>query len=171
MPFKDKSERKEYVARWYQKNKDITKERAAQWHSENKDKAAQSVTKWRAEHPEEHKQQNAKYRDNHAEQRRQYNSLYAKEHPEQHAVSEQRRRARKAKAIDDLTTEQAAEILAAGCLFCGTHDDLTIAHDIPIAKKGNTTRANTFCLCMTCNRKMYTKTLAQTIKQKFLPFL
>lgn len=42
---------------------------------------------------------------------------------------------------------------------------LTIAHDIPVSKGGNTTRANVFCLCQSHNSRMYQNTLAQELKQ------
>jgi hypothetical protein len=94
------------------------------------------------------------------------------QNPENRRKHDQERRARKTNTFVDLTDQERREILQAGCLFAdGTCDGpLSIAHDKPVSKGGNTTRGNVFCLCKKHNSKMRTKTLAETIKQLLFPF-
>lgn len=85
-----------------------------------------------------------------------------------HRLAQQRRNARKAKIIDNLTKEQMQEIISRGCFFSNLGNcegPLSIAHDIPIGKNGNTTFANLFCLCRRHNGMMRTKTLAEMVDQ------
>lgn len=79
-----------------------------------------------------------------------------------------RYRARKARTVDDLTPAQGEEILQAGCFFegngeCG--DPLVLAHNVPLSKGGNTTKANIFCLCKRHNSQMGTKSLSEMLSQ------
>jgi hypothetical protein len=91
---------------------------------------------------------------------------YARLNPEKIAEKDARRRARESNTLCTLTKSEIREMKAAGCMFCGSGEDLVIAHDTPVSKGGHTTRGNTFCLCATCNRQMSAKDLQQTLKQK-----
>jgi 5-methylcytosine-specific restriction endonuclease McrA len=77
----------------------------------------------------------------------------------------QRRRARERNGVADISTEDARAILACGCLFCGSKENLRLAHDQAVSKGGNTTRGNLFCLCHRCNSKMGTKMLHEMLTQ------
>ncbi len=76
-----------------------------------------------------------------------------------HRIDQLNRRTREMENGADLTKEQAIQILQTNCAFCNSSDDLTIAHDIPVVRGGATTLDNCFCLCRSCNSKMYTSTL------------
>lgn len=135
MPYKDPEKRKACFKKWA---------------AEHKDKMLEYRRKWRKKHPESDIKVGLRQR-----------ALY----PEKYAVRRHTRRASRSNTLYLLTPEQEKEILKTGCLFCGSDKNLTVAHDTPVIKGGATTRGNCFCLCKSCNSKMNTKTLAQTIKQ------
>lgn len=86
--------------------------------------------------------------------------------PNEARANAARRRARKKATVSTLTKADIKAIFAKGCFICGTMNRLSLAHDLPVSKGGNTTRGNTFCLCVSCNSKMRTKTLAELLIQK-----
>lgn len=136
-----------------------------QWARANPEKCAKYKRQWRADNPEHCRQYFRQYYAEHIEKYREHQKRRYREHPQKYAEQKRRRRARKAKTVDNLTTEQTTGILARGCWFCDATEGLALAHDIPISGGGNTTAGNTFCLCRSCNAKMATKSLSETIQQ------
>lgn len=156
MPYKDPAKRTAVKRKWRLEHPDLAMAITRAWQAKNKDKVLAAVRRWRANHPDKVSE---------------YNKKYASENRDKTRARKLLRRARKSDTISNLTRDQEKEILASGCFICGTHDNLSIAHDIPVSKGGNTTRANTFCLCRKHNSKMYTKTLNDILEQQSLPHL
>jgi len=73
-------------------------------------------------------------------------------------------RARRKDTFCNLSANQALELLT-GCFFCGSKEDLALAHDIPVSKGGDTTKGNCFCLCRKCNSHMGDKDLSEMLAQ------
>ena len=86
---------------------------------------------------------------------------YSRNHPEIGRRAYRKRRARESSVECTLTKEQEIEILSWGCLACGTHENLTIAHDVAVSNGGPTTWENCFCLCQSHNSQQYTKSLLE----------
>jgi hypothetical protein len=80
------------------------------------------------------------------------------------------RKAKEKGILFKLTAAQTEEVLSRGCFFADNtcSGPLTVAHDTPVSKGGNTTRGNTFCLCLSHNSRMQTKQLKDLLKQKHL---
>lgn len=78
-------------------------------------------------------------------------------HPESKAVREQKRRARKAGAVNDFTRKQWEALKVAyghRCVYCGEHTKrLTMDHVIPISKGGEHTARNIVPACGPCNTR------------------
>lgn len=155
MPYKDPEKNREYIRKWQQ---------------DNADKVNAKNRAYRAAHPEQSNKFTQNWRANNRERNRHNQRQWYKEHPEKARIWSHNQRALRAGVLSTLTESQEKEILEKGCLFCGTHDDLTIAHDTPVIKGGNTTRGNCFCLCRACNSKMHTKSLKEILKQLLFPF-
>ncbi len=128
---------------------------------------------WAAANPDKRRALNARrdpikmainrrlYYEAHAEQLREYARKRRKTHPEEKRLSQRKRRVRLRGSEISLTTKDVEAILVKGCLFCGTHENPTLAHDIPVSKGGPTNIQNCFCLCASCNSRMHTKTLRE----------
>lgn len=186
-----KAEKAEYDRRRYIQIRDSILARARKYRDEHpeKVKASHRVSqeKYRATHSEtvlakdrkvhslhyrQHKEEvlaaNRRYHEEHKDERREYLKRWKASHPDKVKSLHQKRRGLKQAVVSNLSTADARELLRSGCFFCGSLERLTIAHDIPLARRGNTTRGNVFCLCQSCNSKMHTKTLPEMIKQKEL---
>lgn len=76
------------------------------------------------------------------------------ENPEKVLKGSLRRRANITNSHTRISAAEVHETKDHGCFFCGSTEDLCLAHDIAIGQTGPTTRANTFCLCRGCNTRM-----------------
>jgi len=168
----DPDYRRQYKKRWLADNPGYSKQyyanhreeilaRSKQYYIDHREKKQARNKQYHIDHREKilasHKQ---RYKDDPGYLRR-----WHRDNPEKQTEYDRCKRAHRAETIDNLTVERVAAIKSNGCWFCGTQDDLTLAHDIPVSKKGNTTIANVFCLCRSCNSSMYTKSLSETIEQ------
>lgn len=124
---------------WHKGRRETNLAKMRQWAIDNKERKAISRHKWNKENPEKVK------------------------------AAKLRRYGRKKNTVVTLTPEQIAFQRSKVCFFCGASKNLVIAHDIPVVAKGNTTLANTFCLCGKCNDHMHTHPLSEMITQ--LPLL
>lgn len=87
--------------------------------------------------------------------------VWNKRNPEKIRERARRRRASKARAPGIFTTEDERRLykLYDRCLCCGTAEDLTTDHVIPLVKGGANSLENCQVLCRSCNSKKYTKTI------------
>lgn len=123
------------------------------WNGQNPGRALEKYHEWHLSHPEKMGEYERKWRLAHRENKR---------------AAQARRKARKANTVSNLTPQQISAILVRGCLFASLDDcegPLTLAHDVPVSKGGNTTEANVFCLCGQHNSQMGTRALAELLSQ------
>lgn len=80
-------------------------------------------------------------------------------------IRNQMRRAAKTNTQFALTLEEERALLKTGCMFCGTHEKVTLAHDVPVSEGGMTVRGNVFCLCQSHNSKMWKRKLSDMLVQ------
>jgi 5-methylcytosine-specific restriction endonuclease McrA len=137
---------REASKRYYETHRKLCIQRNLAWQSRHHDKVLETDRRYKTNHPEEIRKRYIKYR---------------RDHPELNAKYCTQRRSRFNSVICDLTREEILEMKSKGCLACDTKTTLTIAHNVPISKGGNTTRNNCFCLCKSCNSRMGTKTLEE----------
>ena len=147
-----------------------------QYYLDHRDEILEHHRQYYAAHREKRSVYNRQYHRNHSKEIAARRKLFCEAHPERArhyrethrgeiAAKWRRRRALRAETVDTLTSDQSAVILAQGCWFCDATEDLTLAHNIPVSKQGNTTAGNVFCLCRRCNSSMATKSLSETIEQ------
>ena len=142
-----------YMKEYYQRKRDEKLLKAKQYREANPEKVKAGLKKW--------------YEKNKAKVIAKAQE-WDKNHPDNAKKRVQARLARKQNAISNLSDDDVRRILEKGCLFCGAKEDLTLAHDTPLSKGGNTTKGNIFCLCRSCNSQMSTKQLKDLLKQKNL---
>ena len=73
----------------------------------------------------------------------------------------QRRAKRKNASVSDLTEQEWLTLLAANgnaCAFCGSGDDLTQDHAVPLSRGGEHTLTNIIPACRSCNSRKRTRT-------------
>lgn len=147
---------KETVKQYRESNPERVKKTFANWYKKNKTRVIANIKKWQSDNPEKVKEMSHR--------------KYIK-HPARFANSRAVRRAHMARVVADLTDQDIQEILEKGCFFADNtcKGSLSLAHDNPVSKGGNTTRANIFCLCRSHNTRMSTKPLKSMISQ--LPLL
>lgn len=146
---------------------------AYEYYHRNPQSRRESTQRWRLKNPEKVKAANARkspekqrvvwklYYEKHSVALRERSRLRRQLHPEDKRRSQSKRKALRAATLCTLTAREIEEIRSTECLFCGSMQNLTLAHDIPVIRGGSTTQENCFCLCASCNSKMGTKTLAE----------
>jgi len=83
-------------------------------------------------------------------------------------LQEQRRRARIARVLATLTSQEWEAILeAAGraCIYCGSRKQITQDHLTPIARGGNHTAENVAPACLSCNSSKGAKTAEEFLSE------
>lgn len=136
-PEKVKQHTKTKHENYKSKHPELVKEQLLEWKSRNKDKVRQHDQKY--------------YFENQIEilKRRRTESYRAK-----HASYERKRRATKRGCfgnISDALWNSALEFYGNVCLCCGTHNDITLDHVIPLSLGGKHEISNAQPLCLSCN--------------------
>lgn len=154
------------VARIYPGDK-AERSRAAtkRYRDSHPEKVKDYLTKYRAEHKDELSDSFRKYYLEHHDEMLERARKRRAEHPEDKRVSSRKRKAIVRGSNCELTTREIRELLTE-CLFCGSKEKLTLAHNIPVSRGGKTNKENTFCLCSSCNSRMNTMTLDELIDKR-----
>lgn len=131
--------------RHYALNREADVARSVQWAKDNPEKARARVKRWREANPEKH-----------AAAARQYS---------------QKRRALKREAAGDHTAADVEARFAFHghrCVYCGTTENLTADHMIPLARGGSNWPANLVPACDPCNKSKHTQTYFEFIASRLL---
>ena len=152
------------VAQIYQGDKAERSRCAAKRYRENhRDSVSEYGKKYRADHKDDISEKyHQYYLDNH-EAMLERARLRRQTHPEDKRRSSRRRKSAIRGSVCELTIDEIQEMMTV-CLFCGTTENLTLAHNIPVSRGGKTNKKNTFCLCASCNSRMNTKTLDELME-------
>jgi 5-methylcytosine-specific restriction endonuclease McrA len=107
-------------------NKDANKARSKAWYESNKDKALENSKKWQQENRD--KTNNYKLANRH-----------------------KRRAMIKESGVYLVTGRDLSKIRRQSCVYCGSKDDITIEHIIPITRGGTHSIGNLTSACRSCN--------------------
>jgi 5-methylcytosine-specific restriction endonuclease McrA len=87
---------------------------------------------------------------------------YAKAHPEAKRLQEQKRRVRKLNNGEfQILAKETNRLLSSPCANCGSKEDITLDHIIPISRGGRHSIGNLQALCRTCNSSKNAKTIME----------
>ena len=170
--------RKEYMRLYRIRTREKRREDLAKWRAENPERVKHyhetSQKAYRERNRETLRAYNAQYNQEHREEKRGNKRRWAEAHPErarqQSRNHDMRRRAKEAETnYQPLSPEEREALLAPGCFFCGSREDLSVAHDTPVVKGGDTVLPNLLCLCRSCNSQMGIRSLPEVIEQTPLP--
>lgn len=126
----------------------------ARWYANNKARVIQNVRRWQAAHPERVKTYQKATKQNGLDKK------WRKENPDKVRAWNRRRKAIKRGADGSHTLTEWLEILERfnrRCAHCGSPENITQDHVIPISKGGTDYASNLQPLCGSCNSRKHDK--------------
>lgn len=148
----NRDERLAYNRRYYQENIEEERERGRQFYWEN-----------RTEILEKSREQYWEHRD----ERLAYNRQWQRDNPEKCRKRTRRRRAQKAKVtIGEVDEAAVYELYNSHCVYCGSTENLTLDHVVPISKGGAHHQENLVISCGSCNSSKRDKPLEEWLQMK-----
>lgn len=156
------------LAEWGKNNPD--RRREAQQRYNRTDKGRQKSKRWRVNNPERVQEIYTAYRERNPNARSEATRRhYHKDIEASRASVRNRRSIRRARMRNNgvfaVTTKDVRRILAMPCAHCGSKDQPTLDHIIPIARGGRHSVGNLQCLCAHCN---FTKQDKLTVEVRYL---
>ena len=142
--------------------------RAHKWQVENKERVNEGVRKnyrlhyerYRANHNERQKRWLEKPEN--TQKMREASRAWALAHPESKRLSENKRRAAKqGNGIFLISKRDLARLLASSCHNCGSQNNITLDHVIPISRGGRHSVGNLQPLCGSCNSSKNNRTITE----------
>ena len=138
--------------RQYARTKEARAKYFAQRYVENRAEMVARSKRYRAANAEKIAKYQRQYRQENKAEIRQYTNAWRDKNRERYRELMQRRRAReKANGIFTVTDKDLARLYASPCAACGTTEQVTADHVIPIARGGRHSIGNLQPLCMACN--------------------
>jgi 5-methylcytosine-specific restriction endonuclease McrA len=136
---KHREKRRIAAKKYYSENKHLWSE----YHQANYSKMAERKRavskKWREDNPERYRQQ---MRD------------WLEKNLDKHNEHARQRRARLRQAtIAQVTTRDIRKLMHSRCIYCGSAENITVDHVIPLARGGSHSIGNLTSACKTCNSK------------------
>lgn len=138
---------------WYQANREHKLAKNKEWYEANKEHVAQMGKQRRLNDPEKDRKRSQKYYEAHKDDYTRRSVEWAKANPDKIKAKNARRRERQGK----WRTKEIAEFFRIVrerypfCLRCGTDQNLTIDHIMPITLGGDNSLDNLQVLCKLCN--------------------
>lgn len=130
----------------------INREYNRAYRERHPDRARQSGTKWRAADPERNRAQDKRDRDN-----------YRLAHLERERLRGRLRSQRKRTRLATGTVEPSviATLLTQPCAYCGSTENITIDHIVPLARGGTHEASNLAPACFPCNSSKRDRLLSE----------
>jgi 5-methylcytosine-specific restriction endonuclease McrA len=135
--------------------------RTAKWKKENKDMVNANCKKWCKDNRKKRLAIQKKWRDSNKEKQLELCRAWEKANPHKVRAKNERRRAKINNANGNISSEQMAKLFAKYpvCLKCGSAEDLTHDHVVPLSLGGDHTIENSQVLCRSCNASKATKVI------------
>lgn len=139
------------VASWC---KECSKKSCKKWYAENREASINYSAEWRKNNPELYREQMRKWRT---------------ENPQRKNELEHRRRTRKQDNGVYAISPRDMRYLAGSCVYCGSLENITMDHVIPISRGGTHGIGNLVPCCLSCNTKKNDKTVMEWKLGKLRP--
>ena len=137
---------------WKEANPEKVKVYEKTYYQKNSEKVRNRVKKYSIENSEKIKISNSRYQLIHADEIRTYKKQWAKNNPEKISNSRNRRRTRiKNNKVFFIRDSFMKKLYGSGCVYCGTKENITADHIIPISRGGSHSEGNLQPLCAKCN--------------------
>ena len=164
----DLEKRRETNRKWAEANPDKVRESARKFRDANPDKHRELNKRWAEANPEKIRAANQRYRENNREKRRETYRKWAAANPDKRLALDRKRRARKAGAEGEFTTDEFAalcELFENRCAYCDTDAKLTADHVVPLSKGGSDHIENILPACQPCNSSKGTKSITTWLQE------
>jgi 5-methylcytosine-specific restriction endonuclease McrA len=110
------------------------------------------------------------YREVHADKFRRLSNEWMKAHPEVGRMAASRRRANlRNNKIYEILPKEIRKLYSQPCFMCGSTEDQTIDHKIPVARGGSHGIGNLITLCRSCNCKKHDRLFIEWKHNKTIP--
>ena len=157
-----KEQRRTYQQSFYYGNLERERTRSKDWRDKNPNKVKKYNKEYRETNPDKIKQLTTDYRKNNLEKVKKVKSDWRKNNPEAVQKHRMTRRARKAQnGVYKVFNKELDKLMQASCVSCGSTDQITIDHIIPVSKGGQHSIGNLQSLCKSCNSSKGTKTMSE----------
>jgi 5-methylcytosine-specific restriction endonuclease McrA len=146
----------------YEKHADERRQRSSDYRKSNPEKVAIGLRRWRSKNVEHLRQYDKMTREANPEQRREWLHQWGQTHPEKIREYANNRRAMRTNNGGKITAEEWQELVWAfgsKCLCCGTRENITLDHVVPLVRGGRNDIANAQPLCKSCNSSKGTRNM------------
>jgi 5-methylcytosine-specific restriction endonuclease McrA len=132
---------------WRKRNVEKVREAGRRQYAENIEHRRAVKNAWKLQNPEAIKSALERYRLNHL--------------PKMAEKSHKRRAKLRGNGVFQVTEKELIRLYASPCAYCGTMENVTIDHIIPVARGGRHSIGNLQPLCLSCNSSKNAKTMAE----------
>lgn len=146
--------------KWRKKNPEKHNRCSRNWSAKNRDRSNAIKRNWRLRNPEKSAQATRNWQKNNPEKVNAHGRRWRKENHEKWSLINRRNQYRRKQAEGYFTNDDWQNILKIhnnSCVFCGTKDNITIDHIIPLSRGGTNWPENLEPLCFTCNTRKHNK--------------
>jgi len=147
-----RKERTEYQRRWHAENPGENALYVRRYKEKHPDKVIAYIKEWAQAHPDKVNAANARYRQ---------------AHPDRATANSHRYRAKQAGVkIEPIDVTKIHEYWGLTCAYCGSTENLTLDHIVPLSQDGPHTFDNICIACQSCNSSKNNKKLINWILWK-----
>lgn len=163
------SNEKEYNKQWQKDNIEKIREYSKKHYHSGKGKERQR--QWEKENPENYKKRWKKYYDKNKDKLSEYKRNYKKEHPDIAQkqwmdTKTKRKRLKKENGFFEISQKEFNKIRNSPCAWCGTEENITVDHVIPLDRGGRHSIGNLQPLCLSCNSSKNNKLMIEWKRYK-----
>jgi len=130
------------------------------WRANNRERSLEIQRRWRENNHEKAIEKTRRWKETNREHLRAYGLAWFHQHPGKSVEYCERRRARQESSGEKITAEEWQSVLRqfdGKCACCGSCNDVSMDHVIPLSKGGRHAIENIQPLCRSCNSKKRTK--------------
>lgn len=152
---------------WAANNAEQAKANNRRWKIENQDRCNLARKNWIERNPDKYLQTKRNWRARNLERAQEMVRVHARLHPEQARAKQHRRRARKKQnGIYEILPKELKRLYASNCVFCGSNEQITADHIVPINRGGRHSIGNLQPLCFKCNSAKRDRLMVEWRRQR-----